>query len=149
MTVSADRNPETQALLVRAADGLLDERETRQLDTLCANDPSLAEELQALIRERQMVERYGIRDPNPGDWEELERRLVPRGVRLTGWLLMLGGYLALLGAGLWALFSDPATALGVKVGAGAVIAGLGVLLGYVGGGFLREHRAVPYKDVVR
>jgi anti-sigma factor RsiW len=141
--------PEVQALIVKAADGELDEQERQELERLAATDPSLWAEIDEMRAASRFVSGFGLRDPNPDDWEAFERSLLPRSERALGWLLMLAGFAVLVGLGLFGLFVDAEVPLAAKVGGGALIGGLAVLAIHVGRRAMRERRKDPYKDIVR
>jgi ferric-dicitrate binding protein FerR (iron transport regulator) len=143
------RSPELQALLVRAADGELDGAEQADLERRLAADPGLAAELEELRAAGRALVGFGLRQPNPDDWEHFETALFPRVERLGGWLLLLVGCAALIGYGLVLWLTDPAVPLAIKLGGGALIGGLAVLTAHVGRRAWREYRKDPYRDVIR
>ena len=143
------RSPELQALLVRAADGELDAAERDELEARIVADPSLAAELAELRAAGRALGEFALRDPNPDDWEHFEQDLFPRAERLSGWVLMLVGWVALLGYGLVLWLADPDVPLVVKLGGGALIVGLAVLTVHVGRRAARERQRDPYRDVIR
>jgi ferric-dicitrate binding protein FerR (iron transport regulator) len=142
-------SPEVQALLVKAADGELDDRERQELKRLAQENPSVGAEVDELRAASRALSGFGLRDPNPDDWAHFERSLLPRGERMLGWLLMLGGLAVLVGLALFGLFTDAEVPLVAKIGGGALIGGLAVLAIHVGRRALRERRRDPYKDIVR
>lgn len=142
-------SPEVQALLVKAADGELNERERRELERLAQQDPTVSAEIEELRAASRALSDYGLRDPNPDDWAHFERSLLPRGERALGWLLLLAGTAVLVGLALFGLFTDVEVPLAAKIGGGALIGGLAVLAIHVGRRALRERRRDPYKDIVR
>lgn len=143
------RPPELQELLVRAADGELDAEGAAELERRLAEDPGLAAELAELRAVGRAFGGFGLRDPNPDDWEHFEQRLLPRGERLGGWLLMLVGFVTLMAYGLFVWFADPEVPLVIKIGGGALLVGLAVLTVHVGRRASRERRRDPYRDVIR
>ena len=148
----SDRNtptPEVQALIVKAADGELDEQEQRELERLAAVDPSVRSEIDEMRLASRAIAGFGLRDPNPDDWDAFEKSLLPRGERMLGWILMLAGIAVLVGLGLFGLFVDAEVPLVAKIGGGALIGGLAVLAIHVGRRAMRERRKDPYKDIVR
>jgi ferric-dicitrate binding protein FerR (iron transport regulator) len=143
------RDPEVQALIVKAADGEIDERESRELDRLTAEDPSLRAEIEELRTASRALAGFGLRDPNPDEWDRFEKTLLPRSERMLGWLLMLAGIAVLAGLGLFGLVVDAEVPLAAKIGLGALIGGLAVLAIHVGRRTWRERKKDPYKDIVR
>ncbi len=82
-------------------------------------------------------------------WETIYRRLE----RSTGWLLLSAGVIILLAYGGWALlqdfFLDPAEPFVVKLGIGATLAGVIVLLVSIGREVLTKYRGERYREVNR
>ncbi len=82
-------------------------------------------------------------------WETIYRRLE----RSTGWLLFSAGLILLLAYGAWELlqgfFLDPEPPLVIKLGVGAVLAGVIVLLVSIGREVLTKHRGERYREVNR
>jgi len=149
MSEHGSRPPEIQALIVKAADGELDDREREELTRLAADDPTLRDEIDELRGASRALAGFGLRDPNPDDWDAFERSLFPRSERMLGWLLMLAGVAVLAGLAAFALFVDAEVPLTAKIGGGALIGGLALLAIHVGRRAARERRKDPYKDVVR
>jgi len=147
-----DRNtraPEVQALIVKAADGELVEQERLEIEQLAAEDPTLNAEIDELRSASRALLGFGLRDPNPDDWDRFEKTLLPKSERMLGWLLMLAGVAVLAGLALFGLFVDAEVPLAAKIGGGALIGGLAVLAIHVGRRAMRERRKDPYKDIVR
>ncbi len=82
-------------------------------------------------------------------WETIYRRLE----RSTGWLLMSAGLILLLAYGAWAMlqafFLEPDAPFIVKLGVGALLAGVMVLLVSVGREALTKYRGERYREVIR
>ena len=82
-------------------------------------------------------------------WETIYRRLE----RSTGWLMLSAGLILLLVYGSWELlqgfFLDPEPPLVVKLGFGAVLVGVIVLLVSIGREVLTKYRGERYREVNR
>ncbi len=149
MTDALERTEAVQALLVKAADGELSDEEQDALEELVASDPTLRTELDEMHLVKNNLSGFGLRDPNPDDWDHFEQSLVPRGERLTGWFLLLAAYLALVVVGLFYLFTDPEAPIVIKASVGAAALGVTILFIHVGRRFRRERRRDPYRDIIR
>lgn len=80
----------------------------------------------------------------PSVWDAVDRRLT----RPLGWILLVGGAVALLGMGAWGFVTAEAP-LAEKLGIGAVALGLVLLLASVGRERWKEWKTDPYRDVQR
>lgn len=149
MTVHPKRSEDVRVLLVKASDGLLSHAEQTTLDGMMRDDPSLAQELDELRDAKDALAPYGVRDPNPVDWERMEKNLVAQGARGLGWLLVGFGSLFLVGAAVSVLIMRPELPLLVRLAGGAIATGLALLTGYVGYGAAQERQRDPYKNVFR
>lgn len=77
-------------------------------------------------------------------WDAVDRRLT----RPLGWILLVGGAVAILGMGVWGFVTAEAP-LVEKLGIGAVGLGLALLLASVGRERWKEWKSDPYREVQR
>ena len=149
MNTPLKRNEEIKTLLIKAADGELTAEERDLLEKFAAEDPSLKEEVRQLSGVKEAVARFGLRNPNPGDWEQFEKTFTAKTTRWTGWLAFFSGYLSLVVAGLYFLFTDPEAPWSVKLAVGGIMGGFAIIFAYVFRNFIKERKEDPYKNIIR
>lgn len=80
----------------------------------------------------------------PSVWDAVDRKLT----RPLGWILLVGGAVAIVGMGVWGFVTAEAP-LVEKLGIGAVALGLALLLVSVGRERWKEWKSDPYREVQR
>ncbi len=135
------------ALMMAALDGECSDVERRDLDTLIAARPELAEEWRRLRRLREVTMTMELRQPPEEVWDGYRTSVLHRAERSLAWLLILGGAAVLVAGALWhalggLLANWSEIPIEVRVGGTALTVGLLILIGSV----LRERWALYRRD---
>ena len=144
---------EARVLMMGHIDGELGPAETRRLEdhlavcVRCRREEKSFRRL-AEVTDEMVNEELPVLDVDVA-WETIYRRLE----RSTGWLMLSAGLIVLLLYGAWELlqgfFLDAEPPLLVKLGTGAVLAGVIVLLVSIGREVLAKYRGERYREVNR
>lgn len=147
--MSEHDNPELEALLVKAVDGLLSDEEAARLERLLDAQPELRGELEMDMSIKATTDAMTARILEDARIEPV--RPSPRGrtVLGTGFFLVFAGLAVLFGFGLHALMTDPEVPALVRLGVVAAGFGVATLFGYVLRVRLRAAGRDPYGEVDR
>jgi hypothetical protein len=134
-------------LLSGYIDGELTQQERQQVEAHCdgcAECSTVLDELRAL---RRTVAKTRLSEIGEDIWREQMDDTTVRTSRGIGWLLLIGGILALAGIGLYQFVIDSSMALRDKLIIASIYGGLAVLFFSVLRQRLIERKTDKYKDV--
>ena len=152
-SVRALRCEEARILLMGYLDNELPSDEVRQLEdhlAVCVECRREEQEFRKLgeVTEEMINEEIATLDIDDA-WQSIYRRLE----RSTGWLLLSAGLILLGGYAGWAMltefFLDPEAPLVTRLGVGATLGGIIVLLVSIGREVLTRYRSERYREVKR
>lgn len=148
--MSPSKNHERyEALLMKAVDGLLTPSERTELDAHLASCPDCAAELCDFMAIKETTDAMTERILADADLEPFRPSAPARTVLSIGFLALLAGGFLLLSYAAYALFVDATVPLVVKVGTGALGAGILVLAAYVLRVRIRSLGRDPYEEIDR
>lgn len=111
--------------------------------------PECSREWAALERTRIAFETARLKEPSDFEIEQLSKSLGPTLLNDVGWVLLILGGVVLAGYGAYLLWTDVDTPAMVRLGIGAFVGGLLLLLGRVSWERLRVMKTDPYREVRR
>lgn len=144
-----DLDPHTEALMVKVTDGTATPAEREELMALAVADPALRRELEAHLALKAVTDGWVERLQVDLVEDEHARSPLARAEMTVGAALLLGGVALLAGWGLVELWAEPDVPLAIKLGYGAVVAGLAVLLVGAVRWRLKVRSADRYTEVIR
>lgn len=141
------------ALLAKTVDGTATPDEERALTLLLTRHPGLAQELQEMKRNKEATVDIQFRHPAEETWDRYWAGVYARLERGLAWLLISLGAIVLFGAAGYLtvieFLADTTVSLPVKIGVGAVVLGLAVLLVSVVREKWEMRKSDKYREVVR
>lgn len=111
-----------EAMLSGYLDGELTQADRQRVRLHLEDDPTARSLVAELRRIREAARTTDLVTPRDEEWQEAPRTEGSRWFRQTGWILVIGWAIVLVGLGLWGLFVGP-NAWWEKLLATAVIAG--------------------------
>ena len=136
-------------LLMGLMDGELSAEEAASTNDHLIRCAACREEYEQIARTCEKIGAVSFQEPGDAEMDRLWRSPFSRFARNAGWLLVLLGYLGLIGYGLYEFMRSGTEALFAKVALGAVMAGTGILLVLVIRNRIAGYRNDPYKEVRR
>ena len=134
-------------------DDELGSTEREALEREIARDPELLEEVETMRKVKNMMSGIALRSLPDSVYDDYRERTYNRLERGVGWILLSIGAIVLIGYGLYELVAFLAAgselAWWVRVGIGAVCAGLAVLFVSVARERLFVWKRDPYREVER
>ena len=128
-------------------DGELTQQERQRVDIhceSCAECRQLREELRNIRRDVGDARLSEIGEDN---WREMMNDTTVQATRGIGWLLLIGGFLAIAGIGIYEFVTDPSVGLIEKLVAAVIYGGFEALFVSVLRQRLIERKSDQYKDV--
>lgn len=134
-------------LLSGYIDGELTQQQRQRVDVHCDNCERCRRERDELRALRERVGKTRLSEYGEDKWRESMNDTGVRTSRGIGWLLLIGGVLALAGIAVYEFLTDPGLELHMKLIIGAVYGGLAILFVSVLRQRLIERKTDKYKDV--
>lgn len=134
-------------LLSGYIDGELTQQERQRVDVHCnACDEcrDLRDELRGLSQD---IGSARLSEIGEDEWREMMNDTTVRTTRGIGWLLLIGGFLAIAGLGIYEFVTDPSVGLFEKFVVAAIYGGFAALFISVLRQRLIERKSDKYKDV--
>ena len=134
-------------LLSGYIDGELTQQERQRVDIhseSCAECRQLRDELRDMRRD---VGDAGLSEIGEDHWRERMNDRTVQATRGIGWLLLIGGFLAIAGIGIYEFVTDPSVGLVEKLVAAVIYGGFAALFVSVLRQRLIERKSDKYKDV--
>jgi len=128
-------------------DGELTQQQRQRVEIHCGNCAACRQELEELKQLRNDVGKSRLSQYGEDKWRESMNDTTTKVTRGLGWLLLIGGALAVGGIILHGFITDPTLELYMKVIIGAIYGGLVVLFISVLRQRLIERKTDKYKDV--
>ena len=128
-------------------DGELTQQQRQRVEIHCESCSDCGQELEELRRLRADVGKSGLSQYGEDKWRETMDEPAVRVSRGIGWLLLIGGALAIGGIVLYSFITDPTLELHMKLIIGAIYGGLAILFISVLRQRLIERKTDKYKDV--
>lgn len=128
-------------------DGELTPQERQRVEIHIDSCERCREELADLRNLRQQVGRSDLSPYGEDEWRESMADPTVQTTRGIGWLLLIGGLLAIAGIGVYEFLTDPELELHMKVIIGAIYGGGTVLFLSVLRQRILERKSDKYKDV--
>src|SRR5210317_754518 len=128
-------------------DGELTQQERQRVDIhceSCAECRQLREELRNIRRDVGDARLSEIGEDN---WREMMNDTTVQATRGIGWLLLIGGFLAIAGIGIYEFVTDPSVSWTLKLVVAAIYGGFAALFVSVLRQRLIERKSDKYKDV--
>lgn len=149
MMVSNARNIDEHvgALLSGFIDGELTQQERQRVQVHCDACADCSRQLEELRNLRAQVGQARLSEYGEDRWRETMHETTVRTSRSLGWLLFIGGLLAVGAIGVYEFVTDPALETHMKLIIGAIYGGLVVLFVSVLRQRLIERKTDKYKDV--
>jgi len=135
------------ALVSGYIDGELTQQQRQRVEIHCDRCAACRQELDKLKQLRDEVGRSRLSEYGEDKWRESMHDTTTKLSRGIGWLLLIGGALAVGGIILHGFITDPTLELHMKVIFGAIYGGLAVLFISVLRQRLIERKTDKYKDV--
>ena len=140
---------EWKALMMGYMDGELEPAETQEVHDRIARDPAFRAEYDALCGVCGKLQRVTPEEPDEAVLRRLWRSPGSRGIQTACWILILGGYAALIGLGLREFLSDEGEAPGPRIAVAAVVLGLAILLVHAILNRAFSYSQDPYRNIER
>lgn len=137
----------TEELLSGYLDGELTQQQRQRVERHCDVCAQCRTELAALRVLREEVRAAKLSPLGEDVWRERMNDSAVRASRGLGWLLVIGGLLAIAGIGVYQFVTDPGIGTHMKVIVGAIYGGGALLFLSVLRQRLIERRTDKYKDV--
>ena len=128
-------------------DGELTQQQRQRVELHCERCAACRKELEELKRLRADVGKSNLSEFGEDNWRESMDEPATKAFRGIGWLLLIGGALAIGGIVLHGFLTDPTLELHMKVIIGAIYGGLAILFISVLRQRLIERKTDKYKDV--
>ena len=144
---SHDINGHVDELLSGYIDGELTQQDRQRVEVHCDGCSDCKTVLEDLKRLRAEVGKSRLSEFGEDKWRETMDDTTVKATRGIGWVLLIGGLLALGGIVVYEFITDPTLELHMKVIIGAIYGGLAVLLLSVLRQRLIERKTDKYKDV--
>ncbi len=134
-------------LLSGYIDGELTQQQRQRVDIHCHSCERCNEEREQLRILREQVANTRLSEYGEDKWRESMNDTTVRASRGIGWLLLIGGLLAIGGIGVYEFLTDPTRETHMKLIIGAVYGGAAMLFFSVLRQRLIERKSDKYKDV--
>ena len=134
-------------LLSGYIDGELTQQQRQRVDIHCDNCEQCRRDREELKALRERVSNTRLSEFGEDKWRESMNDTGVSTSRGIGWLLLIGGVLALAGIAVYEFLTDPGLELHMKLIIGAVYGGLAILFFSVLRQRLIERKTDKYKDV--
>ena len=128
-------------------DGELTQQQRQRVELHCESCEACRQELDQLKQLRDDVGKSRLSEYGEDKWRETMDDPATKTIRGLGWILLIGGLLAIGGIVLLAFLTDPTIELHMKLIIGAIYGGLAILLISVLRQRLIERKTDKYKDV--
>ena len=128
-------------------DGELTQQERQQVELHCGDCEHCSNELKQLQAVRASIGKARLSDMDQDAWREMMGDTTVKASRAIGWLLFVGGILAAVGLGVYAIIFESSASFFEKAIVGAIYAGLAGLFISVFRQRLIERKTDKYKDV--
>ena len=134
-------------LLSGYIDGELTQQERQRVDIHCDNCEQCRREREEIKALRERVGKTRLSEYGEDKWRESMNDTTVRTSRSIGWILFIGGLLAIGGIAVFTFLTDPGLELHLKLIIGAIYGGLAILFISVLRQRLIERKTDKYKDV--
>jgi anti-sigma factor RsiW len=138
-----------KGLLVGLLDGELNAEESRQINEHLIRCAACRADYERLRETSGKLESAGMLEPTDRILAQVWRSPYSRFARVASLLLVIGGYLLLIGYGLVAFLTSGTEALTVKIAVAAMLLGALTLLALVARERLQTYRHDPYREIER
>ena len=128
-------------------DGELTQQQRQRVELHCENCDACRQELEQLRRLRDDVGKARLSEYGEDKWRETMNDRATKAARGVGWILLIGGLLAVSGIAVVSFLTDPTLELHMKLIIGAIYGGLAILFISVLRQRLIERKTDKYKDV--
>ena len=128
-------------------DGELTQQERQRVEIHCDGCAECRQQLDELKNLREQVGNARLSEHGEDKWRETMNDTAVKATRGIGWLLLIGGILAISGIVLFSFITDPTLELHMKFIIGAIYGGLAILFISVLRQRLIERKTDKYKDV--
>ena len=135
------------ALLSGYIDGELTQQECQRVDVHCESCTTCRKELDELRALRTDIGKARLSEFGADIWREKMNDSTVQASRGIGWLLFIGGVLAVTGIGIYEFVIDSSVGTMTKLIVGAIYGGLAILFFSVLRQRLIERKTDKYKDV--
>ena len=138
-----------KGLLVGLLDGELTPDETRQVNEHLARCAACRKEYEQLRETTGRLSAISFQEPTDAILAQVWRSPFSRLARNTALIMIVGGYAALLGYGLFEFLTSGKEELPAKMGFAAIVMGFLILLVQLIRERVRTYKTDPYKEIER
>jgi hypothetical protein len=138
-----------KGLLVGLLDGELTPDETRQINDHLTRCASCRDDFEKLRETTGRLGAISFHEPDDAVLAQVWKAPYSRLARNASLFLIIGGYLTLVGYGLFTLFTSGTEELPAKIGIGGIVLGFVTLLIQLIRERLKTYKTDPYKEIKR